>query len=109
MGNESPVNDKTEESETMKDQEILAKRAELHAESEAIWDEWQAYDKRYPVLPGAYKPPDYDSQQRAFSARLRAVSDERRALPRTTGEKLRQVFTWFLIVAALVAVVFVLF
>ena len=93
----------------MKNQEILEERARLQAESEAIWDEWQAYDKRYPVLPGAFKPPDYDNQQRAFLARLRAVSDELHALPHTTGEKLRQTLTWFLIVAAIVAVVIVVF
>lgn len=92
----------------MKNEEILEKRAKLQAESNAIWDEWQAYDKRYPVLPGAYKPPDYDNQQRAFHARLSAVSDELRALPRTTGEKLRQALTWFLIIAAVVIVAVVL-
>ena len=92
----------------MKNQEILEERARLRAKSSAIWDEWRAYDKRYPVLPGAYKPPDYDNQQREFQARLRAVSDELRALPRTTGEKLRQAFTWFLVIAAVVAAAVVL-
>ncbi len=92
----------------MNDQEILAKRAELHAQTKAIWDEWQAYDKQYPVLPGAYKPPDYDMQQRMFMNRLSVVSDEFRALPRTSGEKLRSVLTWFLILAAVVVVAIVL-
>jgi hypothetical protein len=55
----------------MKDQEILEKRAELQARSKAVRNEWQAYDKRYPVLPGAYRPPDYDRQQRMFLDRLR--------------------------------------
>ncbi len=93
----------------MKNQEILEERARLQAKTKAIWDEWQAYDKRYPVLPGAYKPPDYDSQQREFQARLSSVSDELRALPRTSGERLRQALTWFLVIAAVVAIVVVLF
>ena len=91
----------------MKNQEILEERARLKAKSKAIWDEWQAYDKRYPVLPGAFKPPDYDDRQREFMARVRAVSDDLRALPRTTGEKLRLILSWLLIVVAIVVVIIV--
>jgi hypothetical protein len=83
LGNQSQVSEGIGEGEIMKNEEIVEKRAELQAKSKTIWDEWQAYDKQYPVLPGAYRPPNYDSQQRAFQARLRAVSDELRMLPRT--------------------------
>jgi hypothetical protein len=115
LGNQSQVTvrcssaTQKKEGEVMKNQEILEERARLQAKSKAICDEWQAYDRRYPVLPGAFKPPDYDNQQRALQARLCAVSNELRALPRTTSEKLRQTLTWFLIVAAIAAVVIVVF
>jgi hypothetical protein len=85
----------------MKNDEILRRRAELKAQANKIKQEWEDYDKRYPVLPGAYKPPDYDRQQRQFLDRLRAVSNELSALPRTTGEMLRRAFTWIVIVAVI--------
>lgn len=78
----------------MQNQEILRRRAELNAQYEKINREWKSYDERYPVLPGAYKPPDYDSQQARFLERLSEVSNELAALPRTTGEKLRLALIW---------------
>jgi hypothetical protein len=85
----------------MRNEEILRRRNELFAQAEKIKREWEAYDKRYPVLPGAYKPPDYDRQQRAFLDRLHAVSEELGALPRTTGEKLKRALIWIVITAAI--------
>jgi hypothetical protein len=86
----------------VKNEEILRRRAELKAQATKIKQEWEANDKRYPVLPGAYKPPDYDRQQRAFLDRLHAVSEELGTLPRTTGEKLKRALIWIVIVAAIV-------
>jgi hypothetical protein len=78
----------------MKNQEILRRRAELNSQYDKIQREWKSYDEQYPVLPGAYKPSDYDSQQARFLERLSEVSNEIAALPRTTGEKLRLALIW---------------
>lgn len=73
----------------MKDREIRERLLELEESRRLIVQEWKAYDQQYPVIPGAYKPPDYERQQIAFLDRLREVDKEIAALPRTKLEKLR--------------------
>ena len=48
-------------------------------------------------MPGVYKLPDYDSQQLRFLEKLREVSNEIAALPRTPGEKIRLALIWTII------------
>ena len=43
----------------MNDQEIIKRREELRERHKQNKLEWETYDKRFPVIPGAYKPPDY--------------------------------------------------
>lgn len=71
----------------MKDREIKSRRAELRNRREKIVQEWKDYDKRFPVIPGAIKPADYDRQQMGFLDRLSSVDNEMAALPRTVVEK----------------------
>lgn len=71
----------------MTDREIRDRRAELEKLSRTINEEWKAYDARYPVEVGAYKPPDYDRQQLRFLERGRDVSKQIADLPTTKKSK----------------------
>lgn len=64
----------------MNDLEIKEKRSELNKLHKAIMQEWQEYDEQYPVIPGAYKPPDYHEKQKEFHRRQSEVSKEIRNL-----------------------------
>ncbi len=86
----------------MKDREIKLRRAELHEKRLSIQSQWQQYDREHPVLPGAYKPADYDSRQQDFLRRLREVSEEHASLGRTKAERLRTVLIWAVVLAAAV-------
>jgi hypothetical protein len=85
------------------DREIRLRRAELHERRLSIQSQWQQYDREHPVLPGAYKPADYDSRQREFLTRLREVGEEYSALGRTKAETLRTVLIWAAVLAAAIA------
>ncbi len=87
----------------MNDREIKSRRAELQEQRLAIVSQWKQYDKDNPVLPGAYKPADYDSRQQDFLRSLREVGEEYSALGRTTAEKLRTVLIWAAVLATAVA------
>jgi hypothetical protein len=89
----------------MNDQEILKRREELQEELRRNREEWQAYDKRFPVIPGAYKPPNYWEQQRWFSNRSVEISHEIDALGRTGKEKLRLILTWGMVLVVILGAV----
>ncbi len=89
----------------MNDQEILKRREELRADLRRNREEWQAYDKEFPVIPGSYKPPDYWEQQRRFSNRSVELAHEMDALGRTGKEKLRLILIWGVIVLAVLGAV----
>jgi hypothetical protein len=65
------------------DRQIRDRRTMLDNRSSEIHREWKAYDARYPVEVGAYKPSDYDRQQLRFVERLQEVSAELSQLPMT--------------------------
>ena len=88
----------------MKNEEIIRKRSELKAYYQQISNEWKMYDQEYPVIPGAYKPADYDYQQRRFLERLREVSNEIGKLPKTTGEIIRLVLIWLIVVGGITGI-----
>lgn len=74
----------------MNDAEIYKKRNELSALRASIMQEWQEYDEQYPVIPGAFKPLDYDDKQREFHRRQSEISEEIRNLPSTKTEKIKK-------------------
>lgn len=71
----------------MTDRQIKERRAELERRSKTIDEEWKAYDAKYPVEVGAFKPADYDRQQLRFLERLQHVDREIAALPKTKASK----------------------
>ena len=72
----------------MRDSEIRERREELEKLRRTIDAEWRAYDARYPVEVGAYKPHDYDRQQLRFLERGQEVSKQIADLPQTKKSKL---------------------
>lgn len=72
----------------MKDREIRQRRSQLNDKHKKIVEEWEAYDARYPVEVGAYKPADYDRRQIRFVERLGEVRKELSQLPSTKARKI---------------------
>lgn len=89
----------------MTDEEIIRRREDLDEQSRRNSEAWQEYDRQHPVIPGAYKPPDYWDRQRWFANRGSEISAERRALPRTRPERIKRLFAMTVLLVVLVVII----
>ena len=83
----------------MTDREILERRDELNKRFNRICEEWDAYDKRHPVIVGACRPADYDRQQLRFVESLQEIRAEIALLPATKADTVKRLVLAAVIVA----------